>query len=196
MHTAPMHAQCASPRQQELVCALIMQAEGELEEGREEGLVHAKHASKPYCKSLYAPSTGRQKAKRKGKKRSAAEAGLADDSAEAALAALLAGPYAKSDEEWAGEIDTQCAAGGHLDTILEVDRGCLVGRGGVRERHAARNALACASWVWRAALGLRSTFLDMGVGWCCQIRDHVSSLPPALLWHGPWWARELRCGVM
>ena len=30
MHEAAMHAQCASPQQQELVCALIVQAEGEL----------------------------------------------------------------------------------------------------------------------------------------------------------------------
>ena len=80
--------------------------------------------------SLCPPLAGRQKAKKKGKKRSAAEAGLADDTAEAALAALLAGPYAKSDEEWAGEAGTQCAAVGLLDTVLEVGPDWLVGQDG------------------------------------------------------------------
>ena len=142
-----------------------------LQDGRtpQERVGAYKKCMRPVQQGLCAPPAGRQKAKRKGKKRSAAEAGLADDSAEAALAALLAGPYVKSDEEWAGEIDTQCAAVGLLETVLEVGGCCLVGQDGVCERHAAKRALAYFR-VWIAALGLLGTILEVGIGCFCQRR--------------------------
>ena len=117
-----------------------------------------------------------------GKKRLAAVAGLADDSAKAALAALLAGPYARSGEEWAGDIK-QCAAVGLLDIVLEVGIGCLVGQDGVHECRAAKNTPTCAvrpgercwsslapSWRW-----------ELGVLW---VNTSIVSIKlPRALWH-------------
>ena len=148
-----------------VVCPL---QDGRRQKGR--AGAHKKCSTDPYSTSLCAPPAGRQKAKRKGKKRSAAEAGLADDSAEAALAALLAGPYAKSDAEWAGEIDTQCAAVGLLDTVLEVGIGCLVGQDGVCEHRAAKSNSGMSCRGWRAALWLLDNVLEVGIGFLCQGR--------------------------
>ena len=94
------------------------------------------------------------------------QVGLAEDSAEAALAALLAGPYAKSDEEWAGEIESQCAAVGPLDTVLEV---------GIIQDGLCEHLVVCYQYhagmcfqIWEAAMGLLNTSLEVDIGWLCQ----------------------------
>ena len=164
--------------------------------------MHAKCASDLYKQSLCPPLAGRQKAKKKGKKRSAAEAGLADDSAEAALAALLAGPYARSDEEWAGEVGTQCAAVGLLDTVLEVSIGCLVGQdGGLETDYKSvmlpKHALACAIWCRERRWGCLAPSWKWTLARAAKEGDCVTSIPPEVIRHGYptcWWAALSREG--